>query len=156
MWELDHKELESLLDCTAIQPVNPKRNHPWIFIGRTEVAESETSILWSPDAKSWLTGKDPMLRKIEGKRRREWPRMKWLDNNTDSKDMNVSKLWETVEVRGAYYVLQSIGSQSQTWVSDWRTTIILMTLWKKNLEQWWWDPYCAPKLKLLLSDCRKN
>ena len=44
-----------------------------------------------------------MLRKIEGKRRRGWPRMRWLDSITDSMDMNVSKLWETVEVRGAWY-----------------------------------------------------
>ena len=75
MWELDHKEgwasknwcfwtvvlektLESPLDCKEIQPVNPKRNQPWIFIGRTD-AEAETPILWSPDAKSWLIRKDP-------------------------------------------------------------------------------------------------
>ena len=73
MWELDHKErwapknrcfqtvvldktLESPLDC-KIKPVSPKGNHPWIFIGRTD-AEPETPILWPPDAKSWLTGKD--------------------------------------------------------------------------------------------------
>ena len=75
MWELDHKEswmlknlclwtvvlektLESLLDCKEIKPVNPTGNQPWIFIGRTE-AEAETPILWPPDAKSQLTGKDP-------------------------------------------------------------------------------------------------
>ena len=70
MWELDHKEswvlknwcfwtvvlektLESPLECKEIQPVNPKGNHSWIFIGRTG-AEAETPILWPPDAKSWL------------------------------------------------------------------------------------------------------
>ena len=72
MWELDHKEgwalkkcfkpwcwkktLESPLDCKEIKPVNPKGNQPWIFIGRTD---AEAPILWSPDAKSWLIGKDP-------------------------------------------------------------------------------------------------
>jgi len=73
--ELDHKEswapknwcfwtvvlgktLESPLDCTEIQPVNPKGNQSWIFIGRID-AEAETPILWLPDAKNWLTGKDP-------------------------------------------------------------------------------------------------
>ena len=74
MWELDHKEgwalknrcfrtalektLESPLDSTEIKPVNPEGNQLWIFIGRTD-AEAETPILWPPDAKSWLTGKDP-------------------------------------------------------------------------------------------------
>ena len=51
------KTLESPLDC-KIQPVHPKWNQSWIFIGRTD-AEAETSILWPPDAKNWLIGKDP-------------------------------------------------------------------------------------------------
>ena len=75
IWELDYKEnwalmnwcfwtvvlektLESLLDCKEIQPVHPKGNQSWVFIGRTDV-EAETSILWPPDAKGWLIGKDP-------------------------------------------------------------------------------------------------
>ena len=74
MWELDHKEgwalknwcfwpvvlektLESSLDCKESKSVNPKGNQPWIFIGRTD-AEAEVPILWPPDAKSWLIGKD--------------------------------------------------------------------------------------------------
>ena len=52
------KTLESALDYKEIQPVNPKWNQPWIFIGRTD-AEAETLILWPPDAKNWLIGKDP-------------------------------------------------------------------------------------------------
>ena len=52
------KTLESPLDCKEIQPVHPKGNHPWMFIGRTDV-EAETPILWPPDMKSWLIGKDP-------------------------------------------------------------------------------------------------
>ena len=75
IWELNYKESwalknwwfwtvvlekthESSLDCKEIQPVHPKGNHPWIFIGRTD-AEAETPILWPPDAKNWLIGKDP-------------------------------------------------------------------------------------------------
>ena len=74
MWELDHKEgwalknwcfwavvlektLESPLDCKEIQPVNPKGNQSWIFTGQTD-AEAEDPVLWPPDAKSRLTGKD--------------------------------------------------------------------------------------------------
>ena len=52
------KTLESPLDCKEIQTVNLKGNQPWILIGRTD-AEAETPILWPPDAKSWLIGKDP-------------------------------------------------------------------------------------------------
>ena len=75
MWELDYKEswavknfcfwtvvlektLESPLDCKEIQPVHPKGDQSWVFIGRTD-AEAETPILWQPDSKSWLIGKDP-------------------------------------------------------------------------------------------------
>ena len=52
------KTLESPLDCKEIQPGHPKGDQSWVFTGRTD-AEAETPILWSPDAKSWLTGKDP-------------------------------------------------------------------------------------------------
>ena len=52
------KTLESPLDCKAIQPVRSKGDQSWVFIGRTDV-EAETPILWPPDAKSWLNGKDP-------------------------------------------------------------------------------------------------
>ena len=52
------KTLENPLDCKEIQPVYPKGNQSWIFIGRTD-AEAETPILWPPDAKNWLIGKDP-------------------------------------------------------------------------------------------------
>ena len=75
MWELNHKEswepknwcfwtvvlentLESPLDCKEIQPVHPKGNQSWIFVGQTD-AEAETPILWPPDSKNWLFGKDP-------------------------------------------------------------------------------------------------
>ena len=52
------KTLESPLDSKEIKPVNPKGNQPWIFMGKTD-AETEAPILWPPDAKSWLTVKDP-------------------------------------------------------------------------------------------------
>ena len=56
------KTLESPLDCKEIQPVNPKGNQSWIFIGRTN-AEAEAPILWPPEVKNWLIGKDPDARK---------------------------------------------------------------------------------------------
>ena len=87
MWELDYKEswapknwyfstvvlektLESPLDCKEIQPVNPKVDQSWVFIGRTDV-EAETPVLWPPDAKSWLTGKDPDAAKDWGQEEKE-------------------------------------------------------------------------------------
>ena len=60
------KTLESPLDCKGIQPVHPRGNQSWIFIGRTD-AEAETPILWPPNAKNWLIGKDPDVRKDWGR-----------------------------------------------------------------------------------------
>ena len=91
------KTLESPLDCKEIQPVHPKGDQSWVFIGRTDI-EVETPILWPPDAKSQLTEKETlMLGKTEGKRRRRQQRMKRLDSITYSMNMNLSKLQETVE-----------------------------------------------------------
>ena len=92
---------ENLLDCKEIKPVNPKGNQPWVFIGRTD-AEAEVPILWPPDVKSRLIGKDLMLGKIEGKRRRGWQRLRWLDGITDSIDMSLSRLQEIAEDRGIW------------------------------------------------------
>ena len=93
------KTLERTLDSKDIQPVNPKRNQSWMFIGRTD-AEIETPILWPPDVKNWLIRKTLMLGKIEGKRR-GWQRKRRLDGITDSMDMNVRNLQETVKDREA-------------------------------------------------------
>ena len=108
MWKLDHKEgwalknrcfwtvvlekiLENCLDCKKIKPVNPKGNQPWIFIGRT-VVEAEAPILWPSDLNRWCEHLTGTLEKtlIEGKRIRR-QRMRWLDDVTDSMDMNFSK-----------------------------------------------------------------
>ena len=75
------KTLESPLDCKEIQPVYLKGNQSWIFIGRPD-AETETPILWPPDVKNWLIWKNPDAG-IEGRRRRGWQRIRWLDGITD-------------------------------------------------------------------------
>ena len=89
------KTLESPLDCKEIQPVHPKGNQSWVFIGGTDV-EAETPILWPPDAKSYSLEKTLMVGKIESRRRKGRQRMRRLNGITDSMDMGLGGLWELV------------------------------------------------------------
>ena len=151
MWELDHKEgwvpknwcfwtvvlvkiLESPLDCKEIQPVNPKGNQSWIFIGRTD-AEIEAPI---PDAKSCSLEKILVQGKIEGRRRRGRQRTRWLGGLTESMDVSLSKLQEMVKDREVWSAAVHGVEKSQTW-SNW-TTVTTRTLLRRRL----WS--CAGKL----------
>ena len=134
MWELEYKEswalknwcfwtvvlektLESPMDCKEIQPVHPKGNQSWIFIGRTD-AEAEAPILWLPDGKNWLIWKrlwcwERLKAGEEGDGRR------WLNGITDLMHMSLSQLQELVKDRKAGRAAVHGVTKSQTRLSNW-------------------------------------
>ena len=130
MWDLDYKEswalenwcfwivvlektLESPLDCKEIQPVHPKGNQSWVFIGRTMLKlklQYFHHLMWRADSFE----KTLMLGKVEGRRRRGRQRMRWLDDITDSMEMGLGKLWKFVMDRKAWRAVVHGVVKSQT------------------------------------------
>ena len=114
------KTLKSPLDCKEIKPVNPKGNQPWILIGRTD-SEAETSILWPPDTKSWLIGKDADAEK-------DWRQEeKWMTEDEMvgwHHQFNGHEFDQALGVDGGQGTLACCspwGHKERTWFRNWTT-----------------------------------
>ena len=141
MWRTDAFELccwrrlLSPLDCKEIQPLNPKGNQPWIYIGRAD-AKAEAPKLWPPDVKSWLMRKDPDGEKDWRQKERGQQRMRRLDGITDSVHMSLSnsrRWWRA----GEPDVLGAINGR--TWLRDWTTTSLFRSKHNGHRGSWTWD-----------------
>ena len=107
------KPLESSLECKEIKPVSPKWNQPWIFIGRTD-AETELQYFGHLMQRANSLAKTLILGKIEGRRRREWQKARWLDGISDSMDTNLCKLPELVKDRSLACCSPLVRKESDT------------------------------------------
>ena len=135
MWELDHKEawmlnnwcfwivvlekiLENPLDSKEIKPINPKENKLWIFTERTK-AEAETPMLWPPDTKSWLIGKDWCWERLKAKGEEDGRGQDVWMASADLMDMNLGEFWEMVRDREAWHAIVHGVTKSWTQLRDW-------------------------------------
>ena len=165
MWELDCKEswalknwcfwtvalektLGSPFDCKEIQPVSPKGDQSWVFIGRTD-AEAETPVLWPPHAKGWLIRKDPDAGRDWGQEEKGMTEDEmagwhhWL--NGHEFEWNSGSWWWT----GRPGVLWFMGPQSQTRLRDWTELN-----WTESL--FCLDTFCNCSTGSLESSCIKK
>ena len=112
------KPFESPLDCKEIQPVHPKGDQSWVFIGRTD-AQAETPVIWPPHAKSWLIGKYSDAGRDWGQEEKRMVRMRWLYVFSNSMDMSLGTLRELMMDRAAGPVAVQGVATIQTRLSDW-------------------------------------
>ena len=144
-WRIDalncgaEKTLESPLDCKEIKAVSPKGNQPWLFIGRTD---AEAPILWSPDGKNWLIGKDSDAGKDwrqEEKETREDKMVGWHHQLDGHKSL--SELQEMVMNREAWRAVIHGVAKSRTWLSNWTE----LRPWRVQVVPWYLALSCKDR-----------
>ena len=153
MWELDceeswalknwcfwtvvlEKTLVSPLDCMEIQPVHPKGDQSWLFIGRTD-AEAETPILWPPHAKSWLIGKDCDAGRDWGQEEKGTTEDETAGWHHRLDAHGLGELWELVMDREAWRAVIHGVTKSRTWLSDWTE----LNWWLSFFTRLWPPPF---------------
>ena len=141
MWELDDKKswvlnnwcfwtvvlgktLESPLDIKEIKLVHPKGNQSWLFIGRTD---AEAPVLWPPDAKNWLLGKDPDAGKDWRREEKGTTEDEMVGWHHQLNEHELSKLWEMVKDRKAWHAAVHEVAKSWTWLSGWTATTTVVS-----------------------------
>ena len=157
MWELNYKEscvtknwcfwtvvlektLESPLDCKEIQPVHPKGDQSWIFIGKTD-AEAEAPILWPPDAKNWLIRKDPGAGKDSRQDEKRTPEDEmvgwhhWLDGCEFEQATEVGDRQESLVCCSPWGLKESDTTDWLNWTELQRMLKNVISLYAQNEEQ---------------------
>ena len=155
MWELDHKEswmlknwcfwtmvlemtLQSPFDCKEVQPVHPKGNQSWIFIGRSD-AEAETPILWPPDLKNWFLGKDFDIVKDWRQEEKGMTEDEMVEWHHQLNGHEFEQAPGDGEGQGSLVCCSPLGCKSWTQLSDWTTNLLIFPLiLNESLAEYSW------------------